>query len=81
MTSQLPRFQYLFFTAGSLEKDTKNGAAVMSLRFFLFHDDFCNFQLSIQDFLTVNSYFALAKPVSYKPYFELVTGTEGILIL
>ena len=32
-------------------------------------------------FLTINSYFTFAKPVSYKPYFELVTGTEGIRIL
>ena len=29
-----------FFAAGSWEKDTKNGAAVMSLRSFLFRDNF-----------------------------------------
>ena len=35
MTSQLLRF-----AAGSSEKDTENGAAVMSLRSFLFRDNF-----------------------------------------
>ena len=40
MTSQLPRFRGGFFAAGSWEKDTKNGAAVTSLRSFLFRDDF-----------------------------------------
>ena len=39
MTSQLPRF-WCFFAADSWEKDTKNWAAVTSLRFFLFRDDF-----------------------------------------
>ena len=29
-----------FVAAGSREKDTENGAAVTSLRSFLFHDDF-----------------------------------------
>ena len=33
-------FSWFFFAAGSLENDTENGAAVMSLRFFLFCDDF-----------------------------------------
>ena len=40
MTSQLPRFWWVFFAAGSCEKDTKSGAAVTSLRLFLFRDDF-----------------------------------------
>ena len=31
---------FVFFVAGSWEKDTKNGAAVTSLRSFLFRDDF-----------------------------------------
>ena len=31
---------WCFFAAGSWEKYTKNGAAVTSLRFFLFCDDF-----------------------------------------
>ena len=35
MTSQLNRFSVSFFTAGSGERDTKNVAAVMSLRTFL----------------------------------------------
>ena len=39
MTPQLPYFG-CFFAAGSWEKDIENGAAVMSLRSFLFHDDF-----------------------------------------
>ena len=39
MTSQLSRF-WCFFAAGSWEKDIKNGAAVTSLRSFLFCDDF-----------------------------------------
>ena len=30
----------VFFAAGSWEKDTENGAAVISLRSFLFRDDF-----------------------------------------
>ena len=39
MTSQLLCFRW-FFSASSWEKDTKNGAAVTSLRSFLFRDDF-----------------------------------------
>ena len=39
MTSQLLRFR-CFFAAGSWGKDTKNGAAMTSLRSFLFRDDF-----------------------------------------
>ena len=39
MTSQLPRF-WCFFAAASWEKETENGAAVTSLRSFLFRDDF-----------------------------------------
>ena len=39
MTSQLPSFRHFFFSAA--EKNTlKNGAAVMSLRSFLFPEDF-----------------------------------------
>ena len=33
----------VFFAAGSWAKNTENGAAVISLRSFLFHDDF-NYQ-------------------------------------
>ena len=39
MTSELPHFS-CFFAAGSWEKDIENGAAVTSLRSFLFRDDF-----------------------------------------
>ena len=39
MTSQLPHV-WCFFAAGSWEKDNENGAAVTSLRSFLFCDDF-----------------------------------------
>ena len=39
MASQLLRF-LCFFAAVSWEKDTKNGAAVTSLRPFLFRDEF-----------------------------------------
>ena len=39
MTLQLSAF-WCFFAAGSWEKDTENRAAVTSLRFFLFRDDF-----------------------------------------
>ena len=39
MMSQWPSF-LSFFAASSLEKDTKIGTAVTSLRFFLFRDDF-----------------------------------------
>ena len=39
-----------FFAAGSFEKDTENGAAVMSLRFFLFRD---NFNFNVQFFATL----------------------------
>ena len=42
MASQLPRF-WCFFATGSWEKDTKNKAAVTSLRSFLFCDDFSTF--------------------------------------
>ena len=37
--SQLPHF-WCFFSAGRWEKYTENGAAVTSLRSFLFRDDF-----------------------------------------
>ena len=33
-------FSVLFFAAGSWEKDPENGAAVTSLKSFLFRDDF-----------------------------------------
>ena len=39
MTSQLPRFRCLFLSCQQ-QKNTKNGAAVTSLRSFLFRDDF-----------------------------------------
>ena len=39
MTPQLPHFRH-FFAAVSYEKVTKNGAAVTSLRSFLFCEDF-----------------------------------------
>ena len=39
MTSQLPRFWCLFLSCQQ-QKNTENGAAVTSLRSFLFHDDF-----------------------------------------
>ena len=35
-------FSVVFFTAGSREKDTKNGAAVTSLRKFVFRYNFIN---------------------------------------
>ena len=38
--SQLLRFWWGLFAAGSWEKDIENGAAVTSLRSFLFRDDF-----------------------------------------
>ena len=38
MTSQLPLG--VFFSAASSKKNTKNGAAVTSLRSFLYRDDF-----------------------------------------
>ena len=38
MTSQLPRFGVFWLLAA--EKDTENGAAVRSLRPFLFRDDY-----------------------------------------
>ena len=43
-----------FFATGSREKDTENGAAVTSLRSFLFRDDFmayvCTEKLVLQTF-------------------------------
>ena len=39
MTSHLPRFRCLFLSY-QLQKKTENGAAVTSLRPFLFRDDF-----------------------------------------
>ena len=45
MASQLSYFQWGFFDAGSWEKDTENGAAVTSLRSFLFRDNFNEFQI------------------------------------
>ena len=44
MTSQLPRFR-CFFAAGSWERNTENGAAVTSLRSFLFLDNFSTISL------------------------------------
>ena len=40
ITSKVPLFWCVFFAAGSWEKDTENRAAVMSLKSFLFRDDF-----------------------------------------
>ena len=40
MTSQLPSFRCFFLLLAAREKDTKNGAAVTSLRSFLFRYDF-----------------------------------------
>ena len=40
MTSQLPRFWCLFLSSQQQKKTTENGAAVTSLRSFLFRDDF-----------------------------------------
>ena len=60
MTSQLPRF-WCYFAVGSWKKDTENGAAVTSLRFFLFRDDFSFFtknrlkDISTLDFSTPSS--------------------------
>ena len=39
-------FSVFFFAAGSWKKDTENGAAVTSLRSFLFRDDFNKFTYS-----------------------------------
>ena len=39
MKSKLPRFRSLFLSCQQ-QKNTKNGAAVTSLRSFLFHEDF-----------------------------------------
>ena len=47
MTSQLPRFQCLFLSCQQ-QKNTKNGAAVMSLRSFLFRDDFSHKLMQLQ---------------------------------
>ena len=47
MTSQLPRFRYLFLSY-QLQKTPLNRVAVASLRPFLFCDDFRIFQLSLQ---------------------------------
>ena len=46
MTSQLPRFWCLYLSCQQ-QKNTKNGAAVKSLRSFLFRDDFSTFVLFI----------------------------------
>ena len=40
MTSQLPCFWCLFFSCQQQKKTNENGAAVTSLRSFLFRDDF-----------------------------------------
>ena len=45
MTSQLPHFR--FFAANSWEKDTKNGAAVISVRSLLFRDDFNTTKMNV----------------------------------
>ena len=45
MTSQLPLFSVFFSAASSKKNHTKSGAAVTSLRSFLFHDDFSNLLL------------------------------------
>ena len=47
MTSQLPRFRCLFLSCQQ-QKNTKNGAAVMSLRSFLFRDDFSHKLMQLQ---------------------------------
>ena len=46
MTSQLPRFRCLFLSCQQ-QKNTENGAAVTSLRSFLFRDDFIGFLVSL----------------------------------
>ena len=53
MTSQLPRF-WCFFAADSWEKDTQNGAAVTSLRSFLFCDYFSNLMHKERNWLIAN---------------------------
>ena len=40
MTSQFSRFRWVFLQLVAEKKDTENGAAVTSLRLFLFRDDF-----------------------------------------
>ena len=40
MTSQLPRFQWVFLLLAAEKKTPKTGSAVTSLRSFLFRDDF-----------------------------------------
>ena len=47
MTSQLPRFWCLFLSCQQ-QTNTKNGAAVMSLRSFLFRDDFSHKLMQLQ---------------------------------
>ena len=47
MTSQLPHFWCLFLSY-QLQKNTENGAAVTSLRPFLFRNDFNRFVKSYQ---------------------------------
>ena len=47
MTSQHPRFWWVFFYTGSSEKDTENGTAVMLSRSFLFCDNFRNLKKSL----------------------------------
>ena len=47
MTSQLPCF-WCFYSAGSWEKDTENGAAVTSLRSFLFRDNFNTYRQALK---------------------------------
>ena len=70
MTSQLPRFRWVFFATGSWEKDSENGAAVTSLRSFLFLANFINLdnfeKLWILDQCEVPVISGKASPVTTK---------------
>ena len=79
MTSQLPRFRCLFSAA-----TTKNGAAVMSLRSFLFRDDFSDLQRvsfnQFSVFARINTLLVYATGTLLHPYQHFVKFLTHIAI-